>query len=130
MVENPNRPIKKMTWEMFDQACKTLSEVIKVKFPNIKYIYGVPRGGLPLAVKLSHLLDLKLITEELDLDVFDNVLIVDDISDSGTTLSDIITNIDGKTPIVCIFKRETTELGPDLVFETIKDEWIQFPWEV
>jgi len=52
-----------------------------------------------------------------------DVLIVDDISDSGTTLSDIITNIDGKTPIVCIFKRETTELGPDLVFETIKDEY-------
>ena len=45
-------------------------------------IYGVPRGGLCLAVALSHKLKIKLISEPIK-----NSLIVDDVYETGITLS-------------------------------------------
>ena len=44
-------------------------------------IYGIPRGGLCLAVALSHKLNIELLKEPRN-----NILIVDDIYDSGETL--------------------------------------------
>lgn len=44
-------------------------------------IYGVPQGGIPLAMALSHYMDIPLVTHCND----DRVLVVDDLIDSGVT---------------------------------------------
>ena len=45
--------IMKYTWKEFDEDVKKIVEWLKDK--NFSNIYGVPRGGLPLAVKLSNI---------------------------------------------------------------------------
>ena len=66
-------------WKDLDGAVKIASN----KYKNKKFtgVYGIPRGGLCLAVSLSHYLNIPLL--ELPQD---NCLIVDDIYDSGKTL--------------------------------------------
>ena len=71
------------TWHDFDDAMRMLSLTIQSSGKIFNDIYGVPRGGLVVAVALSHLLDLPMITD-VGL-VSSSTLVVDDISDSGTT---------------------------------------------
>ena len=47
------------TWGEFDHSVEHIAN--KCKFLEISGIYGVPRGGLCLAVALSHKLKKKLI---------------------------------------------------------------------
>ena len=67
------------TWEEFDKSVELIS--YKSKEWDLSGIYGIPRGGLCLAVALSHKLNLELLKEPKN-----NILIVDDIYDSGKTL--------------------------------------------
>ena len=84
-------------------------------------IYGVPRGGLCLAVALSHKLNLKLIEKPLK-----NSLIVDDVYETGITLSNF-KNIEGVNFFVLVSKKKPIWWNSvDLSF---KEEWIVFPWE-
>ena len=74
-----------MTWEEFNDSCDMIVEAIKKYYPfKFKNIYGIPRGGLVLAVRLSHLLDLPIIIHKTK--IGQNTLIVDDIADTGKTL--------------------------------------------
>ena len=62
-------------------------------------IYGVPRGGLCLAVALSHKLDIQLIESPCK-----NSLIVDDVFETGITLSNF-KNLEGAYFFVLVSKR-------------------------
>jgi|SRR3990167_9177485 len=97
--------------------------VDKIKKSRIKYdgIYGIPRGGLPLAVTLSHHLNLPLLVHPTI-----NSLVCDDISDTGVTLA----NIKHKK-IVCLFKSKWTKTKPDYYYAEKEDKksWLVFPWE-
>ena len=44
--------IKHFTWSEFDKSVEEIAD--KCKFREFSGIYGVPRGGLCLAVALSH----------------------------------------------------------------------------
>ena len=59
---------------------------------NIGAIYGLPRGGLPIAVSLSHTLNLPLMMNYNDKKIVTNkkILVVDDIADTGSTLKLLI----------------------------------------
>ena len=75
------------TWKQFEKGALLLAEQIKQKDWDTTFIFGIPRGGLVLAVRLSHLLDIPLLIKDpLSNEAIGNVLIVDDISDSGRTL--------------------------------------------
>ena len=64
--------INYFTWSEFDKSVEYIANKCKIfKFTGI---YGVPRGGLCLAVALSHKLKINLITEPTK-----NSLIFDDI---------------------------------------------------
>ena len=65
--------ISYFTWNEFDNSVERIAN--KCSFRDFSGIYGVPRGGLCLAVALSHKLKIKLISEPLK-----NSLIVDDLS--------------------------------------------------
>jgi hypoxanthine phosphoribosyltransferase len=84
-------------------------------------IYGLPRGGLPIAVHLSHHLKLPLLLEAKE-----GCIIVDDISDSGNTLM----KYKGKYPIITVLCKKKTLVVPDIFIEMVPEEdWIVFPWE-
>ena len=53
--------IKFFTWSEFDKSVEYIAN--ECKFLEFSGIYGVPRGGLCLAVALSHKLEINLISE-------------------------------------------------------------------
>ena len=53
--------INYFSWNEFDKSVDHIAN--KCKFLELSGIYGVPRGGLCLAVALSHKLEIKLIEE-------------------------------------------------------------------
>ena len=70
--------INYFTWSEFDNAVEEIAS--KCMFLEFSGIYGVPRGGLCLAVALSHKLKINLISEPQK-----NSLIVDDVYETGLT---------------------------------------------
>jgi hypoxanthine phosphoribosyltransferase len=106
-------------WSDLDKAAKLAANKYKTK--TFSGVYGIPRGGLCLAVKLSHLLNIPL----LDLPQ-DGCLIVDDIYDSGKTLEKY-KNYKNATYFVLISKKDPTLFDS---YITMKNkEWIIFAWE-
>ena len=111
--------ISYFTWDDFDKSVEQIAN--KCKFLDFSGIYGVPRGGLCLAVALSHKLKINLISEPVK-----NSLIVDDVYETGTTLN-TLKNIDGAKFFVIFSKIKPTWWSS--VNITDKNEWIVFPWE-
>ena len=111
--------ISYFTWSEFDKAVEHIA--FKCKFLEFSGIYGVPRGGLCLAVALSHKLKINLIAEPIK-----NSLIVDDIYETGITLK-TFKNIEGAMFFVLFSKIEPTWWNT--VNLSQKKEWIVFPWE-
>ena len=72
--------IRKFTWEEFDNSIERI--LIKAIDWKCSGIYGIPRGGLCLAVALSHKMNLQILNKPKK-----NALIVDDIYDTGHTLN-------------------------------------------
>ena len=107
------------TWSEFDKSVDHISK--ECEFLEFSGIYGIPRGGLCLAVALSHKLKLNLISEPKK-----NSLIVDDIYETGITLSSL-KNIEGATFFVLFSKIKPTWWNTVHISE--KNEWIVFPWE-
>ena len=107
------------TWNDFDKSVLHIAN--KCKSLELSGIYGVPRGGLCLAVALSHKLNINLISEPIK-----NSLIVDDVYETGITLN-TLKDIDGATFFV-LFSKMKTKWG-NTVFISEKSEWIVFPWE-
>ena len=107
------------SWREFDQSVDYIAN--QCKEMKLTGIYGVPRGGLCLAVALSHKLNLRLIEKPLK-----NSLIVDDVYETGITLSNF-KNIEGVNFFVLVSKKKPIWWNSvDLSF---KEEWIVFPWE-
>ena len=107
------------TWSEFDKSIDYISN--KCKFWEISGIYGIPRGGLCLAVALSHKLNIKLIEKPLK-----NSLIVDDVFETGVTLSNF-KNIEGANFFVLVSKSKPIWWNSVNLID--KKEWIIFPWE-
>ena len=107
------------TWSQFDESVEHIYN--KCKFIEFSGIYGVPRGGLCLAVALSHKLKINLISKPIK-----NALIVDDVYETGMTLN-TFKNIEGAMFFVLFSKIKPTWWNT--VFISKKREWIVFPWE-
>ena len=110
---------KYFTWQEFDKSV----EYIANKCKNLEFagIYGIPRGGLCLAVALSHKLKVKLISEPIN-----NSLIVDDVYETGFTLNPL-RKVEGAMFFVLFSKKEPTWWNAVNISQ--KKEWIIFPWE-
>jgi len=125
-----------VTYNQFNDQVKKLAEYLKEI--DFAAIYGLPRGGLPIAVHLSHLLEKPIV---MSLDQFilefgrhDTLLIVDDIVDTGVTYQKLIKDLKSKAIYYhhyfasLYFKPKRSVIRPDYyVAET--DDWVVLPWE-
>tara|TARA_B100001778_G_C18472673_1_gene576568 strand:+ start:189 stop:596 length:408 start_codon:yes stop_codon:yes gene_type:complete len=120
MLKLTENKIQVSWWDMSD-IIKDLAEKIPFEVPLIDSIYGIPRGGLIPAVILSHKLGLPMV------DIIGrNTLVVDDMSDSGVTLS----KMPGQFTAVLFHKPHTSCFTPNVWSRLHEgDEWLVFPWE-
>ena len=107
------------TWSDFDKSVVHIAN--KCRSLEFSGIYGVPRGGLCLAVALSHKLKIELIPEPIK-----NSLIVDDVYETGITLKNF-KDIEGAMFFVLFSKIQPKWWNT--VFISKKNQWIVFPWE-
>lgn len=111
------------SWEQFDEDAEKIAELAKDK--NFKSVYGIPKGGLPLEVKLAHLLDVSLILNRDD--ITKDTLIVDDIVDTGRTIERLLASLGHGFLAATIFCNEKS-VKPDF-YARKKTKWVRFPWE-
>jgi hypoxanthine phosphoribosyltransferase len=131
MHVNPGKEILDFTWEEFDEAVEEMTIAAKeaIDYIHIDAIYGVPRGGLILGVALSHALDLPLIPSMVLYDgKRENILVVDDISDTGETLTRISDTVE-KSLFYTLHYDDNSAFGPDFYYASNDDCWIKYPWE-
>ena len=107
------------TWSEFDKSVDYIAN--QCKKMKLTGIYGVPRGGLCLAVALSHKLNIQLIEKPLK-----DSLIVDDVYETGITLRNF-KNIEGVNFFVLVSKKKP--IWWKSVNLSLNEEWIVFPWE-
>jgi hypoxanthine phosphoribosyltransferase len=111
--------MRHLSWQDFDRAVEQMAETCG-GLP-INAIYGIPRGGLVLAVALSHRLELPLLSEPQP-----GCLLVDDVYETGRTLAPY-RYLEGATLLVWISKAEPLWWQAVEVYSSA--EWIVFPWE-
>lgn len=117
-----------VSWQMI---CDFVSD-IKEDYKNVALsgVYGVPRGGLILAVMISHKLNIPLLSAPCK-----DCLIVDDICDSGESLLHFFQNSSAlcNKPLYHIvtmyYKKNNLKVIPEKWKYSKEDKWIVFPWE-
>ncbi len=148
---HPDR--ENLTWEVFGEASRYLSQEIVDSgwFPEL--IVGVARGGLIPAGAIGYAIGVKamgainvefytdigetlpeplVLSPQLDMDSLagKRVLVVDDVADSGKTL-DLVVNLLKETAVevrsAVIYTKPTTIFEPDFSWKKT-DQWINFAW--
>ena len=114
-----------ITRDSYTHLIYQLVEKIKLYEKRFDCVYGVPRGGLIPAVYISYQLNIPLKTY---LNLNENVLIVDDICDTGKTFSNIKKDSKGFLKFATLFKHKDCDFNVDFYVEE-NDKWIVFPYE-
>jgi uncharacterized protein len=146
---------KNISWEEVDNHCRELANRFIEEGKTYDMIVGIARGGLVPAVTISHQLGVPLIpvvwqasANEIGIHALRDVaslvpehsriLVVDDISDSGKTMGEVVKTLNmwceaksKPTEIdTAILYRKETGFRTNYVGEVIDDsEWAIFPWE-
>lgn len=143
-----------LTWDDIYKQCEVIASKIKSNPKNIPdTIIAIGRGGMIPARILSDMLNVKnvqmyniqmytgvntkgAITQSFNGNVYKcNVLLVDDIVDSGKTIDCAITNISGRdansirvASLLC--KKSVTRKPSYYADDCENDVWVVYPWEI
>jgi hypoxanthine phosphoribosyltransferase len=112
--------MRELTWQQFDLAVSALAERFQDR--SIPGIYGVPRGGLCLAVALSHALELPLLMAPES-----RCLIVDEVFETGQTLA--VLRQQWPDAAFAVWVSKISPAWWEAVDVTNSQEWLVFPWE-
>lgn len=130
----------------FKDSINILHQQIKNSGINYHYVIGLSRGGLVPGVAISHKLDVPFIpvkwstTEKKgNIEVMDlaenprnNLLVIDDILDSGVTMKTFL-DYHGKMDVGVIYYNTEQIVVPNYYVRSIKrsvfPDWIDFWWE-
>ena len=119
-----------ISWEQYQYAIDRMVLYYKqsTRISECGAVYGLPRGGLPIAVSLSHKLDLPLLMNYYDRKIVTDkkILVVDDIADTGNTLKDFDND---HNLLFTIHYHSQSVTKPDFWVWDKKDKWIVYPWE-
>lgn len=107
-----------LTWAEFDEAVSRIASM--ARHVPIAGVYGLPRGGLPLAVALSHRLNAPLLTRPQRW-----VLVVDDAYESGRTLAPF----NGQPVLTAVWISKAAPTWWKAAEVVNSSEWLIFPWE-
>ena len=120
-----NNNVKHVDWEQVETFLDEISVISDLYNLNFTGVYGLPRGGLLLAVMISHRLNIPLLLAPCK-----NCLIVDDIADTGISLEhyDIDKN-EKQYYITTMYYHRQSKVVPDFYVYEKTDNWIKFPWE-
>ena len=144
-----NRSILTITPNCYYELLAEFTEYLRPKIPKIKYVYGIPKGGVSVAQYLAYNLNLKLITNLTDPNIVDHfTLIADDVIEGGQTLDwyirlfpECTTAVLHRKPVEkrIVYKDpeyisrygpiEKTKLDPDFYLHDMDDIWIRYPYE-
>lgn len=130
-----------LTWGDFDEAVRRLAGQFRQRYPVRpnpeqrtstipRTVFGVARGGLPLAVALSHQLDLPLIGNPVECGG-QPFLCVDDIVDRGVTMGRLTATWPQAVPACWVYRRHDSKPSTLMhAAEVALDfTWFVFPWE-
>jgi len=109
-----------LSWAQFDQAVAQLAA--RFADAELTGVYGVPRGGLCLAVALSHAMERPLLSSPDR-----SALIVDDVYESGRTLQALYARWPDATYAVWVSKAPPQWWCAAEI--SLSSEWLLFPWE-
>ena len=145
--------MKKVYYSYEEFRADTLKLLQKTAKDEFDTIIGIARGGLTLAHMLSEALHIRnvqtistqlydetkkreciTITDTCSLDESKNVLLVDDIADSGETLKALYNHLTLTYPqahfkTATLFYKKSSIFEPDYWVKEA-DAWIEFFWEV
>ena len=109
-----------LSWAQFDKAVQLMAS----RFANsaVTGVYGIPRGGLCLAVALSHAIDRPLLSTPEQ-----SALIVDDVYETGRTLLALKSQVPQASFAVWVSKGSPDWWTAAVVADS--SEWVVFPWE-
>ena len=110
---------RKITFEEYDNAISLLAQKIKASGKKYTAVYGIPRGGYYPAIQLSNILGIPAITSPIN-----GVLIVDDIMDSGATLTPYTQD---KAVVYCKDIEKAEKSG--IFYAEPFNEWLDIPDE-
>ena len=119
-----------LSWKWVDDQLNLIGDKLE-GYDKLEFISGIPRGGLIPAVMMSHAFNVKYISyssaKMLPKEVRKNVLVIDDIADTGHTLKEA-NKLDFITGTLAM--RIGSKTTPHFYGELIKDNrWLVFPWE-
>ena len=110
---------RKITFEEYDNAISLLAQKIKASGKKYTAVYGIPRGGYYPAIQLSNILGIPAVTSPIS-----GVLIVDDIMDSGATLTPYTQD---KAVVYCKDIEKAEKSG--IFYAEPFNEWLDIPDE-
>ena len=114
-------------WEDIDGRVNDLCQ--RLKHESFEAVYGIPRGGLIVAVLVSHKLGIPLITSLRDM-YGKKFLVVDDIADTGRTLEKLKKlEVCDKATFATLDYHKQSSVVPDCWISEKGDRWIVYPWE-
>lgn len=127
IIKTLKKSKKYLSWNDIDILVDNLVKQISSAPIKPKYITGLSRGGLIPAVLLSHKLDIPFISEHLinSLPSTIDLLIVDDIADTGETLNKYKNSLTA----VLHYKFQSEHIPTYYASETNDEDWIIYPWE-
>jgi hypoxanthine phosphoribosyltransferase len=119
---------KFLEWRDIENAIERLATNITNSKIEITAIGGLPRGGLIPAVLLSHKMNIPFVSQANVKLVPGNILIIDDICDTGKTLKRF--KFESNVYTATIHHKISAEYEPHFWFKLANEnEWIVYPWE-
>ena len=150
---NPSVEREILDWPDYGVGIRELARQIADDHFDADIILGIARGGLipagslgyALSIKNCYLINVEYYTdvdERLDMPVIlppylefvdlehSNVLIVDDVADTGHTLQmvyDLVSSRVKETKAAVLYEKSRSVINPEFVWKRT-DLWINFPW--
>ncbi len=152
-VEDDRPGLEVMSWQLFGTAVRELAAMVASDGYRPDLVLGIARGGLPIAGGIAYALGAKVVgtlnvefytgvdarLDEpvvlpplLDVDALagSDVLVVDDVADSGRTLElvlGLVAERVSQARIAVLYDKPGSVVRPDYVWRHT-DRWIEFPW--
>ncbi|MBI2637359.1 MAG: hypothetical protein HYW88_00525 [Candidatus Sungbacteria bacterium] len=130
IIHTPKGTVEVYPWnvfqsDMYGKMLPALESLHSIK--PFSSVWGPPRGGLPAAVIISYWFDIPLyIHPKID---EEDMLIVDDIADTGETLSRMLPLAQRHFTIATLFYHRQSTVVPSIWLREKTTDWIKFPWE-